>query len=37
LSIIEGVGYSRVPTKDDKDEFEKEKKRWTDQLATQHS
>ena len=37
LSVIEGVGYSRVPTKDDKEEFEKEKKRWTDQLATKHS
>jgi hypothetical protein len=37
LAVIEGVGYSRVPTKADKEEFEKEKKRWTDQLATKHS
>jgi hypothetical protein len=37
LAVIEGVGHSRLPTKHDKDEFEKEKKRWTDQLATKHS
>ena len=37
VAVIEGVGYPRVPTKDDKDEFEKEKKRWTDQLTTKHS
>ena len=37
LAVIEGVGHSRLPTKHDKDEFEKEKKRWTEQLATKHS
>ena len=37
LAVIEGVGYSRVPTKDDKDEFEKEKNRWTDQLGAKRS
>ena len=37
LEVIEGVGHSRLPTKDDKDDFEKEKKRWTDELASKHS
>jgi hypothetical protein len=36
LAVVEGVGHSRVPTKADKDEFEKEKKRWTDQLASKN-
>jgi hypothetical protein len=33
LSVIEGVGYARTPTKDDKDAFEKEKKHWIERLA----
>jgi hypothetical protein len=36
LAVLEGVGYSRVPTKADKDAFEKEKQHWTDQLASKH-
>ena len=28
LSVIEGVGYDRVPTENDKQEFEKEKQYW---------
>ena len=33
LSVREGVGYARVPTKDDREAFEKEKQHWVDQLA----
>jgi hypothetical protein len=34
LSVREGVGYDRSPTKDDKEAFEKEKQRWMDRLAS---
>jgi hypothetical protein len=37
LSVVEGTGYARVPTKDDKEEFEKEKQRWVEQLTGKHS
>jgi hypothetical protein len=33
LSVKEGVGHSRQPTPDDREAFEKEKRRWIDQLA----
>lgn len=33
LAVIEGVGYTRVPTKEDREAFEKEKQRWVDTLA----
>lgn len=33
LSVIEGVGYARVPTKPDRETFEQEKQRWIDALA----
>lgn len=36
LSVIEGVGYDRLPTKDDKEAFEKEKQHWVDLLAPKH-
>jgi len=36
LSVKEGVGYDRLPTKDDRDAFEKEKQQWIDRLARQH-
>jgi len=37
LSVVEGTGYPRRPTKDDQEGFEKEKRRWIDQLAPKHS
>lgn len=37
LSVVEGTGYARVPTKDDKEAFEKEKQRWVEQLTGKHS
>ena len=37
LAVVEGTGYSRRPTKDDQEAFEKEKQRWVDQLAPKHS
>jgi hypothetical protein len=37
LTVLEGTGYSRRPTKDDQEAFEKEKQRWVDQLAPKHS
>lgn len=37
LEVVEGTGYSRRPTKDDQEEFEKEKQRWVDQLVPKHS
>ena len=37
LSVVEGVGYARVPTKDDRETFEQEKQRWIDALAPKHS
>jgi len=37
LAVVEGTGYSRRPTKDDQEAFEKEKQRWLDQLAPKHS
>lgn len=33
LAVIEGVGYARVPTKDDREAFEKEKQYWINQLV----
>lgn len=36
LSVIEGVGYDRLPTEGDKREFEKEKQHWIDVLASKH-
>ncbi|HKU26081.1 MAG TPA: hypothetical protein VJQ54_11455 [Candidatus Sulfotelmatobacter sp.] len=33
LSVVEGVGYDRRPTANDKAAFEKEKQRWVDRLA----
>jgi hypothetical protein len=36
LSVIEGVGYDRLPTENDKREFEKEKQHWIDVLASKH-
>jgi hypothetical protein len=32
LSVVEGVGYDRRPTGDDKAAFEKEKQRWIDRI-----
>lgn len=37
LAVIDGVGYARVPTKDDRQTFEQEKQRWIDSLAPKHS
>lgn len=37
LAVIAGTGYSRQPTKQDREAFEKEKQRWVDELAPQHS
>jgi uncharacterized protein YaiI (UPF0178 family) len=37
LAVIEGTGYPRQPTKQDREAFEKEKQRWVDQLAPKHS
>jgi hypothetical protein len=37
LAVVEGTGYSRRPTKDDQEAFEKEKQRWVDQLLPKHS
>jgi hypothetical protein len=37
LTVLEGTGYSRRPTTEDQDAFEKEKQRWLDQLAPKHS
>ena len=37
LTVVEGTGYSRRPTKDDQEVFEKEKQRWVDQLVPKHS
>ena len=37
LEVVEGTGYSRRPTKGDQEGFLKEKQRWLDQLAPQHS
>jgi len=37
LAVIEGTGYSRQPTKQDQEAFEKEKQRWIDQLAPKHT
>ena len=36
LTVLEGTGYSRRPTKDDEEAFEKEKQRWVDQLSPKH-
>lgn len=36
LSVQQGVGHSRQPTKDDKESFEKEKQHWVAQLAPKH-
>ena len=33
LSVVEGVGYDRRPTSNDRSAFEKEKQRWLDRLA----
>lgn len=33
LAVVEGTGYARVPTKDDREAFEQEKQWWLDQLA----
>lgn len=33
LSVREGMGYPRLPTKDDLSAFAKEKKQWVDELA----
>lgn len=33
LAVIEGVGYDRRPTPDDRHAFEKEKQHWIDRLA----
>lgn len=33
LSVREGIGYGRTPTKDDKDAFAKEKQAWIDKLV----
>jgi len=37
LTVLEGTGYSRRPTKEDQEAFEKEKQRWVDQLSPKHS
>ena len=37
LAVIQGTGYSRQPTKEDREAFEKEKQRWVDELAPKHS
>ena len=36
LSVINGVGYDRRPTKDDREAFEKEKQYWVEKLAPKH-
>jgi hypothetical protein len=36
LSVVEGVGYDRLPTLNDKHEFEKEKQHWIDVLTSKH-
>lgn len=36
LSVIDGVGYARVPTKKDRQAFEQEKQHWLDRLAPKH-
>jgi hypothetical protein len=33
LSVREGVGYARTPTKEDKETFEKEKQYWLDRIV----
>jgi len=37
LAVIAGTGYSRQPTKEDREAFEKEKQRWVDGLSPKHS
>ncbi len=37
LAVVEGVGYARRPTKDDQEQFEKEKQRWINRLAPKSS
>jgi hypothetical protein len=37
LAVIEGTGYARQPTKQDRVAFATEKQRWVDQLAPKHS
>ena len=37
LAVIEGTGYSRQPTQEDREAFEKEKQRWLQELAPKHS
>jgi hypothetical protein len=32
LAVIEGVGYARIPSKEDRQAFEKEKQYWADRL-----
>ena len=36
LSVREGVGYDRMPTKDDKEAFAKERQHWEERLAAAH-
>ena len=36
LTVVEGTGHSRRPTKDDEEAFEPEKQRWVDQLVPKH-
>ena len=36
LSVRDGVGYARLPSKDDKDAFQKEKQTWVDKLVHEH-
>ena len=37
LSVREGTGYSRQPTKDDVESFRKEKQYWLDRLVPKKS
>ena len=37
LAVIAGTGYSRRPTPQDREAFEKEKQRWVEELAPKHS
>lgn len=37
LSVREGTGYSRQPTKDDAESFRKEKQHWLDRLVPKKS
>lgn len=37
LAVIAGTGYSRRPTQQDREAFEKEKQRWVEKLAPKHS